>query len=211
MVLRAKFDAAAAARDLRVLIGLKSAAAIKAKDTAVAVTTDQLKTEARKQVVAGFSGQARRFGPARDYDRLSKTIQDRLYGVGAESGAAGIVYSKFGKRAGGVFRDYFAPFTTGATQRPRSAKMLLIPFLPIHRRPGAFERFLRREAENINYAPQPDKGRTLIFHGIDPKNRDLVGMFADQVKMPRLLSFDGLNPQARLAQNLRRAFRDRNP
>lgn len=171
--LRAHMD-----RDARVL-----ARALRA---APAAATDGLKRDARARVRAAFPRSR----------RLPNTIRSRLYpsppAGSDEIGGAGIVYSKFGRREGGRFVDYFLPHVLGGEIRPRRGRWLYIP-LERGRRAGTITASARRRRlvvgleKGLRFIPL-DGARTLIVK--QTRNRSTpVALLIRRASLRRKLDF----------------------
>jgi len=84
-------------------------------------TTDELKQDVRSAVRQGLRGRGGR-------GDVSKAIRGTFYPNDDQpASAAGLVYSKFGRREGGQFVDYLKPHIEGATITPERSKWLYIP------------------------------------------------------------------------------------
>lgn len=84
-------------------------------------TTDELKEDVRSAVRQGLRARSGR-------GDVSKAIRGVFYpNQDQPASAAGLVYSKFGRREGGEFVDYLKPHIEGATIEPERSKWLYIP------------------------------------------------------------------------------------
>lgn len=181
---RAMHIRAALRGDLREIMARDTARLGRAIGGSVGETTTTLKDAARVEVRRVF-GRTRAGRGAR---RVSNTIRGRLFEDG-EIGRTGLVFSKFGRRQGGEFQDFFLPFVRGATIRPKRARFLYIPLGPRTRRSRA-RRFTVENTRNLRFIPL-DRSRTLIVRQTRTRSTP-IALLVRQVRITPRLNFDRL-------------------
>jgi hypothetical protein len=137
---------------------------------------------------------------ARRRRKVGNAIRSKLFDN--RDGAAGFIYSKFGKKGpGGQFLDYLLPFITGAKLGARRAKFL---FISLERRRASRRRSSRRVGldPTLKLFPDPKAPRDRFFlakRGRGKRQGKLLGIFQRNVKMPRILKIPS---EAELAGSL---------
>lgn len=146
---------------------------------AVSKTTTGAKEEIRSRVRSGFGTRGSR--------RLANTVRNKNY----PDDEAGIVYSKFGgKDEAGNFVDYFVPFLTGATLRPRRSKFLYIPISGSQRvRRGPRQNVA--DKKNLAFIPAKHGGRIYIVRKT-PTRSTIIAILVPRVRMKQRLNLDNL-------------------
>lgn len=93
---------------------------------AVSATTRRLQLGLRAEVQTIFTRNQRAANAIRS------VVYDNSQGFGNHNraDAAGIIFSKFGRREGGRFVDFLAPYLTGRNILPRRGKFLAVPLRP---------------------------------------------------------------------------------
>lgn len=174
----------AARGELRKAMAAEAKAVKNAPARTVKRETRRLQLAARDEVNRNL-GQRRKIGGA----IRSRTFAD-------PDGAAGLVYSKFGRGHGRDFADFLVPFTKGAELRPRQSKFL---YIPLER--GVRARRRRRQSvalsKNLRFIPSRD-GRKFFLVRETRTRTTLLAVLIRRVKIPKKLDFE------RLARNLDR-------
>lgn len=85
--------------------------------------------------------------------RAANAVRSVVYDNGRGRGAAGLIFSKFGKKSGGQFVDFLGPYLTGRAIVPRNAKNLAVP-LQKGKRNRDPSRFKAGELQQISVAGQ---------------------------------------------------------
>lgn len=96
--------------------------------TAVSDTSRKTQLAIRRDVNAIFSGGSFRTKRSKGR-RIGNAVRRKMFD-NRERGSAALIYSKFGRKAGGHFVDYLAPYLAGQPIRPRRSRFLAIPLLP---------------------------------------------------------------------------------
>lgn len=210
---RLTVETAAARGELDRFLKEEAAALKRAETHAVVKTANEVKLAARRRVQQAFQGSGqfgaagagRRFsGGPRSTRRLANTIRSVIYGRESQSGSTeALIFSKFGRRDERGFIEFFVPFTKGATLTPRRAKWLFIPLDPSLRR----KRFRGAVTldEKLAFIPAKRGGKIWLVRRTKTRST-LVAILVRQVRMPRLISFDDLGEERRLAENLSEAL-----
>lgn len=151
-----------------------------AQAAAVSVTkeeTTELKLALRSVVGAAFPKGGR---------KVANAIRQKDYTN--PDGAAGLVYSKFGRKSlEGGFIDYLLPFTTGATIRPTRSKYLYIPLQKtksgrVSKRNRGFRASVRLQ-KNLRFV-RLTGNRFLIVRGTKTRSTP-IALLIPRVKMPK--------------------------
>jgi hypothetical protein len=195
-------------RQVRQFVVDEQSRMLRAKLAAVTGTTGDLKEDIRSRVVRAFEGGVgTRFssGP-KNPKRIANTVRSRIYGAQSKTSTAGYIYSRFGRNEDGEFRDYFSPFISGATLRARRSTFL---YVPLEKTRAARERRPDFAADpNISIVPTKSRDFFLVVRrrkGRGKSSSDaVIAILARRVKMPKLLTLEGLDAEGRLFQNLLR-------
>lgn len=146
---------------------------------AVSKTTKGVQAEVRGRVRGGFG--------ARGGQRLANTVRKRDY----LQDEAGIIYSKFGsKDEMGNFVDYFVPFLTGATLRPKRSKFLYIP-ISGSRKTRRTKRVDVGDKKNLAFIPAKHGGRIYIVRKTKTRST-IIAILVPRVRMKQRLNMDNL-------------------
>ncbi|MEQ9330267.1 hypothetical protein [Thalassobaculum sp.] len=163
----------------------RDAAALAATDAAVVKRrTRAFQLSVRAAVVSSFGG-------SRGGRQIGNAIRSRIYDDGPNK-VAGATWSKFGRGSGAGFVDYLAPFTTGATLRPRSGGWLYIPI------DGRGRRGVRQRekvdveaAKNVDFVPAAD-GRKIYIVRRTRSRSTLIAVLVRQVRISKRLDVAAL-------------------
>ena len=147
-------------RDSYVRQGRRRQAAVRA---AVAKETRATQLEIRTRVSRAFAGSKLR--GAQGARRVANAVRSKVFDNGRR-GAAGLIFSKFGRGRGRSFIDYVAPRLFGAVVRPKKGRFLLVPVATKGRSQRATRRRGKQLAEQGKLDMVPIKGgrRFLLVH-----------------------------------------------
>jgi hypothetical protein len=150
----------------------------------------ELKLAARKRVVAAFPG------GDRGGQRIGNAIRGKIY-ENQDGSAAGLVYSKAGRREGGKFIDLLVSFTTGKTVGPRRSRWLYIPVAPgqTGTRKRREKRLSVADKKNLVFIPARG-GRKLYLVRQTRKRSTIIAVLVRRTSLPRRLDFDDLAAKA---------------
>lgn len=149
------------------------------------------KALARAEVRRGLGG-SRRAG--RRGRNVANAIRHKVF-VDGPLQAAAIVYSKFGRREGGQFVDYFLPFARGGTIRAKG-KYMVIPNGGTSRRIKKVFRDLKRLDDDPKLAliPQPG-GRFLFVRHTSRRRTTILAWLIRRFRRRKVLDFEGVADQ----------------
>ena len=157
----------------------------RANRLAPAKTATRLKGRLRGQVRRGLGGRT----VGRRGRNVANAVRDRLYSD-SEFEHAALVFSKFGRREGGKFIDYFVPFTKGGVIRAKG-KYMVIPAKGSSRRVKKVFRDLKRLDEDPKLAliPQPG-GRFLFVRRTSRRRTTILAWLIRRFRRRKVLDFE---------------------
>jgi hypothetical protein len=175
--------------DLKTLLQSEIKAIKRAPGVTIRTLIRELQLEIRAEVDRGI-GKKRKVGGA---------IRSKPYDN--PDGAAGIVWSKFGRGRGAQFRDYLLPFVLGLTLRPRRSKWLYIS-LEKGRKARRDRRLIVSADPKLKWIPIKD-GRVVLLVRQTKTRSTVIAKLVKNVKAPKRLNFERTtrNLETRTAQS----------
>lgn len=129
----------------------------RAVKTAVVRQVDESKQDTRGLIDRAFPP---RSGAGRAGKRIANAIRGKVYND-RPGKWAGIVFSRFGKKRGGRWQDFFAPHATGATITARAGRSLLLPIASRSKVYAAIAG-LKRHDPTVDIIPQRGHGALIV-------------------------------------------------
>jgi hypothetical protein len=146
----------------------------------------------RTEVRRGFGRAAGRRGR-----KVENAIRDKAYSDG-EFRHAAIIYSKFGRREGGQFIDYFLPYEQGGVIKAKG-KYMVIPAKGTSRRVNRVLRDLKRLDEDPKLALIPQPGGRFIFVRRSSKRRTvIIAYLIRRFRRRKVLNLRGVHEKVEL-------------
>ena len=162
------------------------AAEIKAVKRAPGVT---VRREIRKLQLAARSEVNAKIGGKR---KVGGAIRNKVYD-NPDGSATGLVFSKLGRREGGVFIDYLAIHTTGRELRAKRGKFMVIPVKGVSRRLKAKYRKLEGLGTDPKLALIPQRGGNFLFVRHTRTRSTLLARLVRRARIPKRLDFERLS------------------